>query len=68
MPIESAITFRATPRVAIAGAVAIHSKTTLVTIIMQVTLAELESTFRQVPITGQHISSHPPPADLQHLG
>jgi len=29
-------------------------------------LAELESTFRQVPITGQHISSHPPAAELQH--
>src|SRR6059036_182113 len=25
-------------------------------------LAELEPTFRQVPITGQHISSHPPAA------
>jgi hypothetical protein len=31
-------------------------------------LAELEPIFRQVPITGQHISSHPPAAEPQHLG
>jgi hypothetical protein len=29
-------------------------------------LAELESTFRQVTIAGQHISSHPLAAELQH--
>src|SRR6266498_841685 len=30
-------------------------------------VAELEPTFRQVPITGQHMSSHPPAAKLQHF-
>jgi len=34
---------------------------------MQVTLAELEPTFRQVPIHRQNISSHPPLAELRHL-
>jgi hypothetical protein len=29
-------------------------------------MAELESPFRQVPITRQPISPHPPAADLQH--
>jgi len=29
---------------------------------------KLEPTFRQVPITRQHISSHPPAAELQHSG
>ena len=31
-------------------------------------LPELESTFRHLPITEHPISSHPPPAELQHLG
>ena len=30
-------------------------------------MLKLEPAFRQVPITGQHISSHPPAAELQHL-
>ena len=32
----------------------------LVTIMMQVSRPKGEPTFRQVPITGQHISSHAP--------
>src|SRR5262249_13608428 len=38
----------------------------LLAIIMQVTVPELESAFRQVPIIGRHISTHLPAAELQH--
>jgi hypothetical protein len=64
MPTGSASPCRATSGAAAASPFALHSNYH-----NESDLAELEPTFRQVvPIHGQHISSHPPPARAATFG